>query len=393
MTFEAGCHNSGVGASYMEGVQVLFGFTRPSSSPTLMSLSFDIPKLQTAAVIEALKQDLVLRKDFPVKQPSELAPGECLVKMEYTGVCHSDLHIRDGDWHIPAAVPVIGGHEGVGTVVAIGEHTTDSSIKVGDRVGVKWIAKNCGRCDCCQHGIDASCDTSRAHSSGYRVHGTFCEYLVSYVSYVTPIPEGLDGAQAAPFLCAGLTVYGALKNANATIGNWVAIPGAGGGLGHLAVQIAVSMGLRVVAIDTGEEKRKLVTALGAEKWVDFRESQNLVQDVMVAAGGKGPHAAIVVSGVAEPFNQAIMYLRANGTLVAVGMGNCVLEAPIPIVIAKALKIVGSALGTLQDSIEVLDLAVRGKLKCQVEVRSLQDVNSVLEDLGQGRVAGRVVLKI
>lgn len=104
--------------------------------------------------------------------------------------------------------------------------------------------------------------------------------------------------------------------------------------------------------DTGEEKRKLVTALGAEKWVDFRESQNLVQDVMVAAGGKGPHAAIVVSGVvrllampvpfsitltlvqAEPFNQAIMYLRANGTLVAVGMGNCVLEAPIPIVIAK-----------------------------------------------------------
>jgi propanol-preferring alcohol dehydrogenase len=213
-----------------------------------------------------------------------------------------------GDWAVKAAVPVVGGHEGVGTVVAIGEHTQNSTISVGNRVGIKWTARNCVRCESCQQGSDFCCDVGRASSSGYRINGTFCQYLVSYVSYVTPIPEGLESVQAAPFLCAGLTVYKALKRSNTTIGNWVAISGAGGGLGHLAVQIAVAMGLRVIAIDTGEEKRKLVTSLGAEKWVDFQVSgANIIQDIMLAADGKGPHAAVIAAGNVRLARSSICY--------------------------------------------------------------------------------------
>jgi len=108
-------------------------------------MTTSIPQSARAAVLTAFNQDLLLKYDHPVKQPSELAPEECLVKLEYAGVCHSDLHIKKGDWRRKASLPIMGGHEGVGHVVAIGEHTVDGDIKVGDRVGLKWIAKVCLR--------------------------------------------------------------------------------------------------------------------------------------------------------------------------------------------------------------------------------------------------------
>ncbi|KAG5652129.1 hypothetical protein H0H81_006205 [Sphagnurus paluster] len=198
-------------------------------------MAFEIPTTARAAVLSEFNQPYSLRTDYPVKQPAELAPGECLVKIEYSGVCHSDLHIKKGDWTFKPTLPLIGGHEGVGRVVAIGEHSDAGPIKLGDRVGLKWIAD-------------------------------------------------------------GLTVYKALKQANVKIGDWVAISGAGGGLGHLAVQYAVAMGLRVVAIDTGEAKKELCLKLGAEKWVDFRESTDLTKDVQAATDGLGPQGAIVATG-------------------------------------------------------------------------------------------------
>lgn len=103
-----------------------------------------IPKTQKAAILEAFKQPYTIKTDYPVTQPSELTPGECLIKLEYTGVCHSDLHIRDNDWSNPSKLPLVGGHEGIGRVVAIGEHS-NTSVKLGDRVGIKWIGKVCGK--------------------------------------------------------------------------------------------------------------------------------------------------------------------------------------------------------------------------------------------------------
>ncbi|KAJ7221366.1 chaperonin 10-like protein [Mycena pura] len=196
-----------------------------------------IPQTARAAVIAAFDQDLVLKDDQPVIRPSELAPGQCLVKIDYAGVCHSDLHVKEGGWG-PVKFPRVGGHEGIGRVVAIGEHTSGSQVKIGDRVGLKWIANACLRR---MRDVPNRQRTVVGYvtSHGYKVDGTFADYAVSYVDYVTPIPESLDSAAATPLLCArpmdlqGMTIYKALKETNAKVGNWVVIPGAGGGLGHL----------------------------------------------------------------------------------------------------------------------------------------------------------------
>lgn len=230
---------------------------------------------------------------------------------------------------------------------------------------------------------------------GYTIDGTFAEYVVSYVDHVTPIPENLDSAAATAFLCAGLTVYKGLKQANVRIGDWVAISGAGGGLGHLAVQYAIAMGLRVVAIDTGEAKKHLCLKLGAEKWIDFRESTDIVRDVKVATGGPGPKASLVLASTPEPFNQALLYLNFTGTLVCLGIpgGAALLGAPIRLLVAKSLHIVGSAIGNRQDAIEAMEIAAQGKVKCQYQLRQLHELNQIFEDLEEGKVNGRIVLKL
>jgi len=278
-------------------------------------------------------------------------------------------------------------------VAAIGTHSV-STVKVGDRVGVKWIGNVCGQCEMCRKGHDSSCHMSFTNTHGFQDDGTFQEYVVSFVNYVTPIPEDIDGAAATPLLCAGLTVYKALKQANVSIGQWIAISGAGGGLGHLAVQYAVAMGLRVLAIDTGDVKKKLCIGLGAEKWVDFMESKDLVKDVQDATGGLGPDAAIITAGDITPFNQAIMYLRLKGTLVCVGMpaGNALLNIPVTLLIGKSMTIVGSAIGNRQDVSETIQIATLGKVKCQHQVRKLEDINEIFEELEAGKVAGRIVIQ-
>jgi propanol-preferring alcohol dehydrogenase len=242
-------------------------------------------------------------------------------------------------------------------------------------------------------GNDACCPEGKNH--GYSVNGTFAEYAVAYVNYVTPIPDSLESAAAVAILCAGMTVYKALKQSNTIIGDWVAIPGAGGGLGHLACQYAAAMGLRVLAIDTGAAKKALCLKSGAEKWIDFKESgDNMVKDIVEATGG-GPSAAVITAGVAAPYNLAIHYLKKTGTLVAVGMPaeTEFLQIPITHMVEKGIRIVGSIVGNRQDCIEALDIVARGKVHCDYTVKSLEDINSVFADMEAGKAAGRVVLKM
>src|SRR6267154_4515526 len=119
-------------------------------------MSTSIPKTQKAALVVSSDAPIVVRDDQPVTQPEELAPGECLIKMLCTGVCHTDLHARKGDWPLPHKFPLIGGHEGVGKIVAIGAHTINSPVKIGDRVGVKWLADSCLQCEQCRKGLEQS---------------------------------------------------------------------------------------------------------------------------------------------------------------------------------------------------------------------------------------------
>jgi len=144
-------------------------------------MSPNIPRTQKAAVVVSADAPISVRGDHPVKQPEELAPGECLVKMHCTGVCHTDLHARQGDWPLPHKLPLIGGHEGVGEIVAIGAHTPDSPVKTGDRVGVKWLADSCLQCEQCRKGLEQNC--SKAKLSGYTVDGTFSQYVVWFTRF------------------------------------------------------------------------------------------------------------------------------------------------------------------------------------------------------------------
>jgi propanol-preferring alcohol dehydrogenase len=353
----------------------------------------NIPRTQKAAVVISSDAPICVKDDYPVKQPEELAPGECLIKMYCTGVCHTDLHARKGDWPLAHKLPLVGGHEGVGEIVAIGAHTNNPPVKIGDRVGVKWLADSCLQCEQCRKGLEQNC--SKAKLSGYTVDGTFSQYVVSYVSHVTPIPETLRSEDAASFLCAGVTVYRALKYSRTKPGDWIVLPGAGGGLGHLAVQYAVlAFGLRVVAIDTGAEKRDLCLKLGAEKWIDFRETKDIVKDIKDATGGEGPHAALVSAASSTAYEQAVDYLRPGGTLVAVGLpAHAQIGAAVFWTVVKSINIVGSYVGNRQDAYEALDIASRGKIQCHFDLRPLSALTEVYEGMEQGKVVGRVVLKM
>ncbi|OBZ67579.1 Alcohol dehydrogenase 1 [Grifola frondosa] len=342
-----------------------------------MSTSFTIPKFQKAAIVETNDAPLKIIDDFPVKQPSELAPGECLVKLDCSGVCHTDLHARNGDWPLKAKLPLIGGHEGVGKIVAIGEHTQESPVKVGDRVGIKWLAYSCLDCEPCRKGLEQSCLNGRY--SGFSVDGTFSQYVVSWVSHVTPIPEGISSAEAASILCAGITVYRAIKYSNTHIGDWIVLP-------------VLEEDWAILPSNTGKEKKDLVMKLGAEKWIDFKETKDLVKDVVDATDGLGAHAAVVAAATSAAYEQAIDYLRMGGNLMAVGLpGHGKLSADIFFTVTKSISIYGSYVGNRQDAREALDIAARGKVKCFYVVKPLAALAETYEGLEKGTVVGRVVL--
>ncbi|TRM55795.1 chaperonin 10-like protein [Schizophyllum amplum] len=353
-------------------------------------MSQQIPETMKAAVVPQSGAAIEI-KDVRIKRPEELAPGECLLKMICTGVCHTDLHAALGDWPVPAKTPLIGGHEGVGIVVAIGANTANSPVKMGDRVGVKWLADSCLNCEQCRNGREQNCYS--AQLSGFTVDGTFSEYVVSFVNHVTPIPEGFDSYAAASILCAGVTVYRAIKYSQTSTGDWIVLPGAGGGLGHMAIQYAKVRGLRPIAIDTGAEKRKLCMDLGAEAFIDFMESKDIVADVKAITGGRGAHSAVVTTASPSGYTQAVDYLRAGGTLMAVGLpGKAGLEASIFFTVFKSISILGSYVGNRQDAYEAIDIAARGLVECKYVCQELSTLTSVYKGMAEGKVAGRIVLK-
>lgn len=212
-----------------------------------------------AAVVEAFGKPLVLR-EWPVTPPG---PGQILVKTEACGVCHTDLHAARGDWPVKPAAPFIPGHEGIGIVVAVGAGVT--RVKEGDRVGVPWLYSACGTCEYCLTGRETVC--AQAQFGGYTKNGGFAEYILADASYLAIIPKGLTARDAAPIICAGVTSYKGLKEADVRPGQWVVVSGIGG-LGHLAVRYARAMGLHVCAVDVDDRKLAHATKLGAEAVVN-----------------------------------------------------------------------------------------------------------------------------
>jgi propanol-preferring alcohol dehydrogenase len=229
--------------------------------------------------------------------------------------------------------------------------------------------------------------------SGYTVDGTFQQYAIGKAAHVARIPKDLPLDAIAPILCAGITVYKGLKESGAKPGQWVAVVGAGGGLGSLALQYAKAMGLRAIAIDTGDEKKKMCTDLGAEHFVDFAKSSNLVKDVQAATpDGLGPHAVLLVAVSEKPFQQAAEYIRPRGTVVCIGLpAGAYLKAPVFETVIKMVTIKGSYVGNRKDSAEAIDFYARGLISAPFKVVGLSELKMVFDKMKKGEIAGRYVL--
>lgn len=270
-----------------------------------------IPTTQTAGWIQNPGPDCILqiRDNVPVQQPSA---GEVLVKLECSGICHSDCH----NLAQPGKYTEVPGHEGVGTVVSLGPDV--SSGLLGKRVGIKWLWNACQKCSSCKQGEENHCGKQK--NTGRSVWGTLQQYVVADAQFVTMIPDGVKSEIAAPLLCAGLSLAGAVSKLEPELkpGDSVAIIGAGGGLGHIGVQIASIKGYKVIAVDSGAEKEKLTKEMGAVAFVDYAK-QDVVQAVKDLTDGEGAHGVICVVGSEKAYVQAPELCRNSGVFVCVGL--------------------------------------------------------------------------
>lgn len=314
----------------------------------------------------------------------EPGPGQALVKLVASGVCHTDLHAAEGDWPVKPTPPFVPGHEGVGTVEKVGEGVT--SLAAGDLVGNAWLWSACGTCEYCRTGWETLCEEQQ--NGGYSVDGSFGEYMLVDERFAARVPEGVDPVELAPVLCAGVTVYKALKVTDTRPGQWIVISGVGG-LGHVAVQYAVAMGLRVAAVDISDDKLELATRLGAEVVVNAATTDP-VEAVQEATGGA--HGVVVTAVHPSAFSQAIGMTRRGGTIVFNGLPPGDFPAPIFDIVLKGLTVRGSIVGTRQDMVEALDFYARGQVKPTWQARELAEVNDVFEEMKDGKIEGRVVIR-
>jgi alcohol dehydrogenase, propanol-preferring len=340
-----------------------------------------IPKSMQAAVVEKFGEQLVV-KEVSVPTPG---PGQALVEIVASGVCHTDLHAAEGDWPVKPTLPFIPGHEGAGIVVALGPGVTH--LKEGERVGIAWLHSACGHCEFCRTGWETLCLEQK--NSGYSVNGSFAQYALAQADYLGRIPEGLSFVDAAPILCAGVTTYKGLKETGTRPGEWVVISGAGG-LGHVAIQYAKAMGMHVAAVDLGLDKMALAKKLGAEITIDAK-TQDPAMEIQKQIGGA--HGVLVTAVSTMAFKQAIGMLRRGGTCVLNGLPPGEFPVSIFDVVLNRYTIRGSIVGTRQDLQEALAFAAEEKVKATIETLPLGSINDTLNRLKTGKVNGRVVLNI
>ncbi|MHB0775834.1 alcohol dehydrogenase AdhP [Halomonas sp. WWR20] len=336
-------------------------------------------KTMRAAVVRAFKQPLAI-EEVAVPRPG---PGEVLVRIAASGVCHTDLHAAHGDWPVKPAPPFIPGHEGVGHVAAVGAGATH--VKEGDRVGIPWLYSACGHCEHCLGGWETLCETQR--NTGYSVNGGFADYTLAQADYVGRLPDNIGFVDIAPVLCAGVTVYKGLKMTDTRPGQWVVISGIGG-LGHMAVQYAKAMGLNVAAVDIDDSKLALAERLGASVTVNALHTDPAAY-LKKAIGGA--HGVLVTAVSPKAFEQSLGMVRRGGTVSLNGLPPGDFPLPIFDMVLNGITVRGSIVGTRSDLQEALDFASEGKVKATVSTDRLENINAVLERLYRGQIEGRVVL--
>ena len=332
-----------------------------------------------AAVVHAFGQPLRIEE---VNTPLP-GPGQILVKIEASGVCHTDLHAAEGDWPVKPNPPFIPGHEGVGFVAAVGAGV--SHVKEGDRVGIPWLYSACGHCTHCLGGWETLCESQQ--NTGYSVNGGFAQYALANAGYVGHLPAQIGFIEIAPVLCAGVTVYKGLKVTDTQPGDWVVISGIGG-LGHMAVQYAKAMGLNVAAVDVDDAKLALARRLGATVTVNARTTDPVAY-LKKEIGGA--HGALVTAVSPKAFEQAIGMVRRGGTVSLNGLPPGQFPLDIFGMVLNGITVRGSIVGTRLDLQESLAFAAMGKVAATVATDRLENINDVFARMHAGTIEGRIVL--
>jgi alcohol dehydrogenase, propanol-preferring len=357
--------------------------TRRARSVISMTVGVQkMTKMMKAARVHQFGKPLVI-EDVPVPAPGK---GEILVKVMACGVCHTDLHAAEGDWPVKPSLPFTPGHEVVGVVAALGPDVTD--FKLAEPVGVAWLHDACMRCEYCETGWETVCE--HQHNTGYSCDGGFAEYVIASAPFAARLPAGVNFAEMAPILCAGVTTYKGIKETEARPGEWVAISGIGG-LGHVGIQYAKAMGLHVAALDIAPDKLALARTAGADIAVDAR-SPDAVADIVRATGG-GAHGVLVTAVSPPAFSQALRVVRRKGTVSLVGLPPGEFPTPIFDVVLKRITVRGSIVGTRRDLDEAIAFAAEGKVRSEIRTAPLDDINAIFADLKAGKIEGRMVLDL
>lgn len=318
------------------------------------------------------------------KELRALKPGEARLKMICCGVCHTDLHVKNADFGDVSGRVL--GHEGIGEVVEIADDVT--SLKIGDRASVAWFFEGCGHCEYCTTGRETLC--REVKNAGYTVDGGMQQECIVTADYSVKVPDGLESAAASSITCAGVTTYKAIKEADLLPGEWILISGLGG-LGNLALQYAKKVfGLKVIAVDVNDGQLEFAKEFGADICINpLNEDPGKVVQEKVG----GAHGAVVTAVAKSAFNQAVDAMRAGGTVVAVGLPVESMDLLIPRLVLDGIRVVGSLVGTRQDLKEAFQAGADGLVVPKCEMRPMEDINDIFEEMEEGTIRGRMVIDL
>jgi len=304
------------------------------------------------------------------------APGQVLLKVKACGICHTDLHIIEGEVK-PPRLPIIIGHQVVGEVIQLGEDV--SSRTIGEHVGVPWLSSSCGNCRYCLHGEENLCENIRFN--GYDINGGLAEYSVAPADFVYPIPKGFSYIQAAPLLCAGIIGYRALRISEIKEGEILGLFGFGASA-HIAIQLALHWGVRVYVLTRSENHRQLARELGAE-WVGGAE------DTPPALLDR----AIIFAPAGSLIPMALEKVRKGGTVALAGIYmDKVPEMPYDLIYGER-KLVSVANSTREDAIGLLKAAAEIPIETEVETFSLEEANKAYLKLKRSEIKGAGVIVV
>jgi propanol-preferring alcohol dehydrogenase len=331
-----------------------------------------------AVCIQQAKGDLQI-EDRPRPSPGA---GELLIRVHACGICHGDLMVQQGAFPF-VKYPIVPGHEIAGAVEEIGTGVT--GFKLGDRVGLSILFSSCESCPQCRQGTENLCPTWVW--TGMMVNGGYAEFVIAKAAYVTSLPSELGFAEAAPLMCAGITVYSGLKHSGYQRGDRVAVI-ALGGLGHLGVLYARAMGARIAVLSSTAEKEQEARGLGAELFINLKKG-DAAQALQQWDGGA--NVILATAPNVESVSETFPGLAVDGTMVVLGVGPGQIQIDPVVMVMGRRRILGSPAGSRQELKETLRFAAEHGIRPRIKTFPLSRVADAFKAVHNGKLACRAVL--